>query len=194
MATVATRPMTAEQFFDWVNRPENRGKYCELERGEIVEMTRPGRRHGFVCSNVVGILRDYTVKRKKGYVCSNDTGLIVERDPDTVRGPDVMLFDDVQSYAELELKWGETPPLASFEVLSPSDTMGQVMLRVSQQLRIGVKLVCVIDPEARNVTVHRPGNEPYVLEESQELVVEEVLPGFRCRVADFFAFPGEVQG
>lgn len=191
MATVATTPMTAEQFFDWANRPENRGKRCELERGEIIEMTRPGRGHGHVCANVVRILSTYCFARKKGYVCSNDTGVIVERDPDTVRGPDVSLFEDVQTYAELEIKWGDTPPLVTFEVLSPSDTMGQVMVRVGEQLRIGVKLVCVIDPEARNATIHRRGMEPYVLAEHQELTVEEILPGFRCRVADFFALPGE---
>lgn len=194
MATVATKPMTAEQFFDWVNRPENRDRRFELERGEIVEMTRPGRRHGYVCANVVRVLSNYCFARKKGYVCSNDTGVIVEHDPDTVRGPDVALFEDVQSYAELEIKWGTTPPLVTFEVLSPNDTIGQVMTRIGEQLRAGVQLVCVVDPEARNVSVHRPGKEPYVLEENQELIVEDILPGFRCRVVEFFAFPGEHQG
>lgn len=191
MATVATRPMTADEFFEWANRSENRGKRCELERGEIVAMTRPGRRHGHVCANVVRLLSNYCFARKKGYVCSNDTGVIVERDPDTVRGPDVAIFDDVQSYEELEIKWGDTLPLVTFEVLSPNDTMGHVMVRVGEQLRAGIKLVCVIDPEARNVTVHRPAMEPYVLGEQQEFIVDDILPGFRCRVADFFALPGE---
>jgi hypothetical protein len=30
-----------------------------------------------------------------------------------------------------------------------------------------------------------------VLEGTDELVCEDVLPGFRCRVADFFYLPGE---
>ena len=49
MATVQTKLMTAEEFYEWANRPENRGRICELERGVIVEMSRPGKRHG-ICS------------------------------------------------------------------------------------------------------------------------------------------------
>src|SRR5438874_10062199 len=100
MAIVASKLMTAEEFYDWANHPDNRDKYCELERGEIVEMTRPGIRHGFVCANVVRILQNFCIARKKGYVCSNDTGMVVERDPDTVRGPDVSLYEDVQTYEQ----------------------------------------------------------------------------------------------
>ena len=82
----ATSLMTAEEFFDWVNRPENGGKVYELERGEVVEMPRPGERHGVVCVNVGYVLSTYIRQRGKGYACGNDTGIIWERDPDTVRG------------------------------------------------------------------------------------------------------------
>ena len=53
MASVDTKLITAEQFYDWANRPENRDKYCELERGEIVELSRPGKRHGLICAGVI---------------------------------------------------------------------------------------------------------------------------------------------
>ena len=119
MATVATKSMTAEEFYDWANRPENREKYCELERGEIVEMTRPGKLHGFVCGNVARILGNFAIQRKKGYVCTNDTGVIVERDPDTVRGPVVLFFEDATNYKQIDRKYGEKPPLLAVEVLSP---------------------------------------------------------------------------
>lgn len=190
MATVASKLMTAEEFFDWANHPNNRDKYCELERGEVVEMTKPGIRHGVVCANAARILQNFCFTRKKGFVCSNDTGMVLERDPDTVRGPDVLLYDDVKTYEELEIKWGESPALLTVEVLSPQDTMGKVMRRVNEQPRFGVKAVLVIDPDAKNVTVHRSGQEPTIFEEQQELVIDDVLPGFRCLVADFFAMPG----
>ena len=91
MSSVLTNLMTAEEFYDWVHRPENRDRHFELEEGELVEMSRPGERHGVVCGNTSYILVGYTRKRKKGYVCSNDTGLILDRDPDNVRGPDIAL-------------------------------------------------------------------------------------------------------
>jgi Uma2 family endonuclease len=190
MATVTTRPMTAEAFYEWSHRPENRDRYCELERGEIVEMSRPGKRHGFVCANVVGILRNYAIGRKKGYVCSNDTGVVVERNPDTVRGPDVLFFEDADQLEQIEEKYGERPPLLAVEVLSPNDTTGNVMRRVREQKRFGTRLIWVLDPDARNVIVCQPGQEDKIVEESEELTGEEVLPDLRCRVAEFFALPG----
>src|SRR5262245_40502366 len=102
MTTVATKPMTAEQFYEFANRPENRGRQLELVRGEVVEMSRPGKLHGLICANVVGILRNYAVARKKGYVCSNDTGVVVRRNPDTVRGPDVLFFEDAEQVEQVE--------------------------------------------------------------------------------------------
>src|SRR5438270_8601643 len=135
MATVATKLWTAEEFYDWANRPENRGRICELERGRIIEMSRPGKLHGLICANVAGILRNFAIQRKKGYVCSNDTGVVVERKPDTVRGPDVLFFDDVTQAEQVEEKYGETPPLLAVEVLSPNDTTGKVMRRIREQKR-----------------------------------------------------------
>jgi Uma2 family endonuclease len=191
MASAATKLMTAEEFYDWVHLPENQDQEYELVRGEIVAMTLPGRRHGFVCLTIGWILNNYTRQRKKGYVCSNDTGMVVERDPDTVRGPDISLYDDVTSYELLPIKYGTTPPLLAVEVLSPSDTMGKTMERVTDQLRFGTRLVWVVDPEARNVTVYRPGKEPYVVKENGELTGDDVLPDFRCKVAEFFSMPGQ---
>ncbi len=191
MGTPTTKLMTAEEFFDWANRPENWNRNCDLVRGEIVEMPRPGKRHGFVCGNIARILGIYTAQRKKGYVCTNDAGVVVERDPDTVRGPDIMLFEDVTSYEELEIKFAQEPPLLAVEVLSPNDKPAEVQERIDQQLQFGTRLVWLVDPDKRNVTVYRPGQEPYVVTENEELTGENVLPSFRCRVAEFFAFPGQ---
>src|SRR5688572_17524341 len=119
MASVATKLMTAEEFYDWAHLPENRDKPYELVRGEVVEVTRPGKFHGFVCGNVVAALHNYARQKKRGYVCSNDTGIVVGRNPDTVRGPDVLFFDDAQTAEQIDQKYGDTPALLAVEVLSP---------------------------------------------------------------------------
>jgi len=192
MATFTTKKtMTAEEFYQWANHPDNRDKYCELERGEIVEMSRPGRIHGLVCANVVWVLGGFVRQRKKGYVCSNDTGVIVERDPDTVRGPDVMLFEDAARIEDVGEKYGEKPPLLAVEVLSPNDTSGKLIQRVKEQKRFGTPLIWVLDPDARNVTIYQPGKEEKVVAENEELTGEEVLPDLKVRVAELFALPGQ---
>jgi Uma2 family endonuclease len=190
MATVATKLLTAEEFYEWAHRPENRDKVCELERGEIVAMSRPGKLHGLVCANVVRILGNFAAQRKKGYVCSNDTGVVTERNPDTVRGPDVLFFEDAERIEQVEEKYGEQPPLLAVEVASPNDTPGKSMRRVTEQLRFGTRLVWVLDPDARNVVVYQLGKDDKVIEEAQELTGGDVLPDFRCQVAEFFALPG----
>ena len=50
----------------------------------------------------------------------------------------------------------------------------------------GVALVWVIDPEARTVHIHRGDGSVTWLREDDELSGEDVVPGFRCRVASIF--------
>jgi Uma2 family endonuclease len=97
--------LTAEEFFDWVHQPENQGRHFELERGKVIEMPPPGERHGRACINVGFELETYARRCRRGYVCGNDTGVIWERDPDTVRGPDVLYYDVMRSYEELTPKY-----------------------------------------------------------------------------------------
>jgi Uma2 family endonuclease len=193
MATVPTKLMTAEEFYEFTHRPENRDRIFELERGEIVEMSRPGKRHGLVCCTIAAILHNVAVARKKGYACANDTGVIVERDPDTVRGPDVQFYEDAAVFDEVEEEYGDSPPLLAVEVLSPNDSLGKVHRRIKEQLIAGTKIVWLVDPEARNVTVYRLGNDgrfiSYFVEENEELTGEDVLPDLRCKFADFFKLP-----
>lgn len=193
MSVLTSRvPMTAEEFFDWAQRPENRDRHYELERGEVVEVARPGERHGYLCLNLGRILGNYTFQRGQGYACSNDTSLILERDPDTVRGPDVVLYTQVRRYDDLRVRWSDEPPTLAVEVLSPNDRWGTMTRRIAQFLQRGVAMVWLVDPEGRTLTVYRANQLPQVLEGDDELTCEDVLPDFRCRIAEVFALPGEV--
>jgi Uma2 family endonuclease len=189
--TTATPLMTAEEFCDWVHRPENADRWFELVRGKVIELPAPTKPHGVVCGNVAWLLGNYTFQQGQGYVASNDSGVILERDPDTVRGPDVAVYEDASTFAELHPKYGEVPPRLAVEVLSPNDRADRVSRKITDYLGNGVALVWLIDPEARTVTVYRPTTGPRLLEENQELTGEDVLPGFRCQVAEFFRLPGE---
>jgi Uma2 family endonuclease len=182
----ATQRLTAKQFFDWLDKPENRNRLFELERGEIVEMSRPGERHCLICGNAGFALNLYVRRRKQGYVLTNDPGIIVERDPDTVRGPDIVYFEGSRPYGDMNPKFAEGTPTLAVEVLSPTDRIGKVTRRINELLRSGIRLIWLIDPEARDVTVYRSGHDPYSLSELDELTGDDVLPDFRCRVADFF--------
>ena len=46
--------------------------------------------------------------------------------------------------------------------------------------------VLVVDPEARSCTVQRPGREPVVIAADDEFDGDDVLPGLRIPIAEFF--------
>jgi Uma2 family endonuclease len=194
MATIPTTTMTASDFWDWVHSPENRDRHYELERGKVVEVSRPGEMHGVVCANVAWILGNYIRQRRKGYVCGNDTGIMWECDPDTVKGPDLVFYDKNQSFGELNPKWTEEVPTLAVEVRSPNDRMSKITRRVSQFLKWGVLLVWLIDPEDQTATIYRRDRPPEVLEVDQELTGDGILADFRCPVAELFYLPTGAKG
>jgi Uma2 family endonuclease len=182
--------MTAEEFWDYCQRPENVGRKLELIRGEVIELPSPTKRHGRVCLNVGYALESYARQVRKGYVLTNDAGVIIERDPDTVRGPDVAYYTDADVFNELDPKWGDIPPLLAVEVQSPADKQARLTKKISNYLDNGVKIVWLVNYEERFVAVHRVGRPPQVFECGQELTADE-LPGFHCLVDDFFRLPSE---
>jgi Uma2 family endonuclease len=185
-----TSLMTAEEFYDFCHRPENRDRRFELERGVVVESELSGIQHGVVCSNVGWILSNYTHRRRHGYACCN-TGVIWERAPDTVKGPDVIFFDDNRRFDELATKYPERPPQLIVEVRSLNDREAKLIRRIESFLRRGVSAAWVVDSEGRTVTVYRLNQFPQVFDDTEALVGGDEMPDFRCPVAEFFAMPGE---
>ena len=190
MATPMATKMTAEEFFEWANRPENSGKEYELDEGEVIEVPPPTRGHGFYCWLVIKILTEYLTRRKAGHLLTNDSGIVVARRPDTLRGADVMLFLRDAEPQDFEGKYVTDIPNLIVEVVSPSDRDKQINRRVSQYLDRGVPLVWLIDPRLGTVSVCRPNEFPKVLDQTDDLTGNGVLPDFACKVRDLFTSPG----
>lgn len=72
------------------------------------------------------------------------------------------------------------------EVLSPSDSPRRVLDKVGEYLQSGVRLVWVIDPEKRQAAVHRTLTSVREIAADGALDGEDVLPGFRCPLAELF--------
>ena len=192
-AAPPARLMTAEEFHTFVNLPENADRSFELDEGKVVEMPRPKEAHGLVCGNVYAELRAYARRTGVGQVFANDTGIQLAHDPDTVRGPDIMYRIRKRELAELIERgaapgWETDPPDVAAEVRSPHDRPGEIDRKVAQYLAAGVRRVWVIDPAARTLTVHAPGEAPRTLREGGELSepADGVPAGFALAVADLF--------
>ena len=77
--------------------------------------------------------------------------------------------------------------------MSPNDRPNSLIAKIRDYLRNEVKVVWLVDYEDRTVSVFRPNLTPDVFTESQELTGGEEMPGFSCRVADFFRMPAELH-
>lgn len=189
MANPSTSPMTARQFVQWSAQADRVERRFELEQGEIVETPPPGELHGVVCWLIARIIGNYLFERGTGYLCTNDTGLLVSENPDTVRAPDLMLFLARKSLDGMGSGFVEAVPELVVEVFSPSDRIGKLNSRVKQYHDRGIPLVWVVFPEDRTVNVYRPGEFPKVLDETERLDGNGVLPDFGCDVAELFRLP-----
>lgn len=185
MSIVTPSLVTAETFADFMARPENADRWFELQRGEIVELPPPKKPHGIVCGNVARILGNYAVSAA-GYVTSNDAGYITERNPDSVRGPDIAYWNDTEAVSAIDPRYTDMPPVVAVEVLSPDDRVNRVNQKIAEYLDSGVREVWIVDPMSRDIAIHRADSAPEFLSEQEELVGGATLPGFRCVVAGFF--------
>jgi Uma2 family endonuclease len=183
--STGTRLITADEFLEWPDEP---GCRQELIRGEVVTMSLAGGEHGEVAMEIGSLIWNHVKPLKLGKVYAAETGFIVERNPDTVRGADVAFVSNERlaliTNPNKHIPFG--PDLA-VEVLSPNDRDDEVEEKVQVWLTAGSLLVWIVEPANRTVVVHRQGAEPVTLREDDEIDAGDVIPGFRCRVADFFA-------
>ena len=119
MSTITPKKLlTAEEFF-LLPDPDD-GSQQELVRGEVVTMPLPGGMHGVVCLKAARRIGNFVEDNDLGTATSNDTGFITERDPDTVRGPDVSFWSR-DRLPEIPDGYIAIPPDLVVEVVSPED-------------------------------------------------------------------------
>jgi Uma2 family endonuclease len=189
MSTVspfAEKLLTAEEYCEL---PHD-GRATELILGKIVEMNQPESRHGFFCVNIAAALRAAIKGQNCGRVVSNDSGVVTKRNPDSVRGGDV-LFYSYSRVAQNTLPRGYWPsPELIFEVRSPSDRWVPIIAKVQEYLEADVRVVVVVDPEERRTHVYTHDQAPQIVEANGELdlgrILPDVLPGCVLHVREFF--------
>ena len=175
--------VTAEELFAM----SHDGVRRELVRGEVREMAPTGGEHGCISMDIGADLAVFVRKKKLGRVFAAETGFIIARNPDTVRAPDCAFVRADRLAAGVPRTFLPFAPDLAVETVSPDDRPSRVRDKVDDWIRSGVRLLWVIDPGERTVTVHRPGERPRVLGDGDVIDGEDVLPGFRVAVADLWA-------
>lgn len=164
------------------------GVLLELVMGEVREMSLPKPRHGEVAMEIARLLANHARAGRSGKVFAAETGFVTTRNPDSVRGADVA-FVGAERLARVTTSQGWYPvvPDLVVEVASPDDRPAAVAAKIAHWLAAGVRLLWQVDPALETVEVHRPAREPVTLGAADTIDGGDVLPGFACRVAEFFA-------
>jgi Uma2 family endonuclease len=179
---IGEKLLTADEFLRLCEQRVIKG---ELVKGVHHETMSAGGKYGEVAMAFGTAMTLHVRPNRLGRVSGSDTGVILERDPDTVREPDIAYFSietlpldiDVQGYYEV------VPDLV-VEIVSPNDSPSYMADRVAMWLSHGVRLVWAVYPGSRTVAAHPSAGPTLIYTENDELDGGDVLPEFRCSVRD----------
>lgn len=182
MSSTDQQLLTAEEF--WLLA--GCGKRRELVRGEVIESIPPGGQHGAIAGSIYALLRAW-IKVIGGGYAAVEAGYVLAQEPDTVRGADVSYVraDRIPATGVPEAFWHSAPDLA-VEVISPSETAGEIRYKVRDYLHAGTPLVWTVYPRTREVLAFTPDGKSQTFGENDTLEFPAVLPGFRCVVREIF--------
>ena len=166
-------------------------KEYEIVAGQPEEKTMGGARHSGVGIRLIVRLGSHVEAHQLGGVYGPDATFQIGENQ---RIPDVAFVAATRFPAEGEPEgiWPMAPDLA-VEIISPNDLYERVISKVEEYLAAGVRQVWLISPEHKTVTIYSSPTHTTILTEADDLVSDELLPGFRCRIADLFRSPSGVS-
>jgi Uma2 family endonuclease len=172
------------------SRTEN-GRICELIDGTLVEKA-VGWRESLLAGVLLHWLHNYLDQTKLGVATGAD-GLTRLFD-ETVRGPDVAFV----SWNRLPNGLPEAPypdlvPNFLIEVLSISNTYGEMSRKRREYFQAGVELLWMVDPRERTVTIYRSIRDFEVVGCGAIISGERILPDWTIDTGKLFAKLDEVS-
>jgi Uma2 family endonuclease len=114
-------------------------------------------------------------------------GIVLWRNPDRLVSPaaSFILKRSLPPQLSPEGFLARVPELV-VEITSQYTSIPYLERKVSDYLVAGAQAVLVADPVKNTIVVYRSASDPQMFGEEAELIVEDVLPGFRCPVAELF--------
>lgn len=175
---------------DLIRLCAKRGKLYELIDGTLVEKPM-GRPESYLAVELGYAIRHFLESHDLGFITGADD--LIEVMPELVRGPDVCFTS-----------WSKRPdktvdgdqisaviPDLAVEVLSPSNTRGEILRKLKEYFLGGVRVVWVIDPRKRSAVVYTAPDKKTPIDASGSLDGGDVLPGFRLPLGKLFERQGK---
>ena len=158
---------------------------CELVNKTLVKKPM-GFQESRIAIIIIGYLFEYVNKHDCGFI-TGEAGPYRMKTKN-VRLPDVtyISWDRFPSREEANNpKVCPVSPDLVVEVLSESNTKKEIEKKQIEYFETGVRLMWIVDPRKRIVTVHRADGTSTVLDQKGKLSGEDVLPGFKLEISKF---------
>jgi Uma2 family endonuclease len=171
---------------DVIDIERQEGKLCELVEGVLLEKA-VGYTESRLAMFLGGLLNVFVLPRNLGVVTGPDG--TVELMADLVRIPDVA-FTRWDRFPGRRVPAARVPRLApnlAVEVLSQSNTPGEMLVKRQDYFAAGVEVVWEVDPRERTVQVYTSPTASTTLTSADTLDGGAVLPGFTLPLQDLFA-------
>ena len=172
--------MTLDRFLE----QEETEPYSEYACGTVLQKPMPTRDHSTLQMFLGDLLFQYLSHTPMGSVFPEFRCIFGPPGRERAYIPDLCYVAQERLTADQYLH--QAPDLA-IEILSPDQHRAHFLDKIQFYLLYGVRLVWVIDPATRTITVQSPGNEGRILSTGATLDGGEVLPGFQVAVDDIFA-------
>lgn len=181
MSIAEANPMTADQL---LAIPES--DCYELIQGRLVSAIS-GALASWIGGQFYAKLRAYAEESGAGFALPAGCGLkCFSAETNVFRPNACFVCTSRWTPGGLSREFLHCAPDAVAEVLSPTDEICDVDIKVDEYLRAGVRLVWLVNPDTRTVQVYRPSGEGTRLHAGDTLSGEDVLPGFACGVGELF--------
>ena len=169
----------------------------ELINGERIDKMPGISGHSEIIHLLFLLLHAFCKEHNLGIVRMETTFVLPDHyDANWVTGsrvPDLMFIaaDRFSEYTASDEDWRDKPllivPDLVVEVLSPNDSYTAVDEKVDAYRQDGVRLIWLVDPQRKKVTVHRLANiQPEIKTQDTTLSGEDVLPDFAVPLTDIF--------
>ncbi len=158
---------------------------CELVDGVLVEKAVGFAESSLACE-IIKLLGNYLDDHDLGFLAGEQGNLRLDRG--LVRGPDVSFisWDQQPDRCLPNEPLPELVPDLAIEVLSQGNTPGEMERKRREYFLSGTKLVWMVDPVQRNVSVYTAPDEFTVFTEADTLDGGNVLPGLALPVGRIF--------
>jgi Uma2 family endonuclease len=161
----------------------------ELIGGELVPVMGSWHQHAWLAFEVAKQLDEHVRAVGAGRVLPGVwCKLAVPGDPERLYAPDIAFFTSAKANAAKNGRIFHDPPDLAVEIYSETNRrkLANFAQRIRDYLDAGISLLWIIYPDARYAIAHRADGSAHIVRDTEVLIAEDVLPGFRLELAPLF--------